>query len=187
MVSVILRKKNQNHFSKRKQKKMPDGIPVVTVCLSVVLVCVYLAYYFKAWAKIPCGNDFLSIVASQFVHISLLHLAANLFSLWYMAMIERRLGIVKFLALVVSITLLSSIIDTLIGKRRCSIGFSGVLFGLFAWSVLTMPGFKWYNLGLVAVMLLANTGPNISLRGHAIGAISGVILGVGYRLFTGKK
>lgn len=166
---------------------MPDGIPVVTVCLSVVLVCVYFAYYLKAWSKIPCGNDFLSILASQFVHISLLHLASNLFSLWYMAMIERQLGIGKFLALVASIALLSTLIDTLIGKRKCSIGFSGILFGLFAWSVLTMPGFKWYNLGLVAVMLLANTGPNISLRGHAIGAVSGIILGLSYRLVTGRK
>jgi hypothetical protein len=57
-----------------------------------------------------------------------------------------------------------------------------VLFGLFAWSILTVRGFKWYNLGLVAVMLLANTGPNISLRGHAIGAVTGIVFALVFQL-----
>ncbi len=162
------------------------SVQVVTVIISVVLTLVYLGFYTKTIKKIPCGNDFLSIVSSQFVHISLLHLASNLFSLWYLSNLERKLGWAKFSALVMAIILISSGADALIGNRHCSIGFSGVLFGLFAWSTLSVKGFKWYNLGLVAVMLLANTGPNISLRGHALGALTGVVLALIYQLFMKK-
>lgn len=159
-------------------------IQPVTTTISIALVLVYLGFYTKTLKKIPCGNDFLSIVSSQFVHISLLHLASNLFSLWYLSNLEQSLGWVKFLGLIIAIALISSGADALIGNRHCSIGFSGVLFGLFAWSTLSVKGFKWYNLGLVAVMLLANTGPNISLRGHALGALTGVALALLYQLFN---
>ena len=173
-------------FNTKKRKKMADDsrIQVVTATLTVAMTLVYLGFYTKALKTIPCGNDFFSIVSSQFVHISLLHLASNLFSLWYLSNLERSLGWTKFLGLIIAIVIISSGADALIGNRHCSIGFSGVLFGLFAWSTLTMRGFKWYNLGLVAVLLLANTGPNISLRGHAIGALTGVLLAVIHQIFT---
>ena len=147
-----------------------------------MLSVVYLAFYTKKIKNIPCGNDYLSILSSQFVHVSLLHLASNLFSLWYLASMEHSLGIGKFALLVTGLAVVSSAADMLIGNRHCSIGFSGVLFGLFAWSVLTMGTFRWYNLGLVGVMLMANTGPNISLRGHAIGAATGVVFALIYQL-----
>jgi membrane associated rhomboid family serine protease len=164
----------------------PGKLPVLTTSITAVLVVVYLAFYTKKITTIPCGNDFLSILSSQFVHVSLLHLASNVFSLWYLANMERSMGMTKFAMLVAGLAVVSSAADTLIGNRHCSIGFSGVLFGLFAWSVLTMKGFKWYNLGLVGVMLMANTGPNISLRGHAIGAATGVVFALIYQLQNTK-
>jgi membrane associated rhomboid family serine protease len=164
----------------------PGKLPAVTTGITLVLVSVYLAFYTKKLTTIPCGNDFLSILSSQFVHVSLLHLASNVFSLWYLANLERSMGVAKFTTLVAGLAVASSAADALIGNRHCSIGFSGVLFGLFAWSILTMRGFKWYNLGLVGVMLMANTGPNISLRGHAIGAVTGVVFALIYQM-TNRK
>lgn len=159
-------------------------IPVVTITLAVLMFIIYILYKAKAVKNIPCGNDLGSIVVSQFVHVSFVHLAANLFTLWYLANLERNLGWKKFILLVLVIALISSVIDTIIGdhagKRDCSIGFSGVLFGLVAWSVLTNGGFKWYNLAMVAGLVLTNMGPHISVRGHVIGAVTGLILALIY-------
>jgi membrane associated rhomboid family serine protease len=66
------------------------------------------------------------------------------------------------------------------GKRQCSIGFSGVLFGLVAWSVITTGGLRWYNIAMVVGLLITNIGPHISVRGHVIGAVTGLVLALIY-------
>jgi len=162
-----------------------DGdLPFVTITLAVVMTIIFLLYKSNTIKNIPCGNDLGSVIISQFVHVSFVHLIANLFTLWYLANLERNLGWQKFILLVVVIALISSAIDTIIGdkagKRECSIGFSGVLFGLVAWSVLTTGGFKWYNVAMVAGLVLTNMGPHISVRGHVIGAVTGLILALVY-------
>ena len=166
-------------------------VPIVTYTLIAVMVGIFLLYHGKALVAIPCGNDFVSILQSQFVHVNFVHIASNLFSLWYMANLERSMGLGKFLALVLVIAVLSSAADTLIGhvggNRPCSIGFSGVLFGLVAWSVLTTGGFKWYNIAMVAGLLLTNMGPHISVRGHVIGAVTGLVLALLYKLVPKTK
>jgi membrane associated rhomboid family serine protease len=165
--------------------------PVVIIVLAAIMIIVFLLYNRKVLVTLPCGNDFKSIILSQFVHVNIVHLASNLFSLWYMANLEHSLGFSKFIGLVVIITLISSAVDTLIGhhagKRQCSIGFSGVLFGLVAWSVLTTGGFRWYNLAMVAGLLLTNMGPHISVRGHVIGALTGVLLALIYKIMPRSK
>ena len=166
-------------------------VPIATYTMIAIMSIVFFLYQSKTLVDIPCGNDFFSILKSQFVHVNFVHIASNLFSLWYMANLERSMGLGKFLGLVLVIAVLSSAIDTLIGhiggNRQCSIGFSGVLFGLVAWSVLTTGGFKWYNIAMVAGLLLTNMGPHISVRGHVIGAATGLVLAFIYKLIPKQK
>ena len=157
-----------------------DVVPITSVCLTLAMTAVFIAYSLKALVTLPCGNDVVSIIESQFVHVNFVHLASNLLALWYLVNIEHTFGSARFAALVVAIAVVSSVVDSVIGHRGCSIGFSGVVFGLFAWSALTTTGSKLRNIAVVAMLLVANIGPRVSLRSHAIGAASGAVIALCY-------
>ena len=68
----------------------------------------------------------------------------------------------------------------LLKSLPCSIGFSGVLFGVAAWELVTNKGFDWLvALSLVAMVAVPTIqNPKASLMGHIVGAIAGIIGGL---------
>ena len=90
-----------------------------------------------------------------------------------------------YLVLILVITSLMVILDTMYLsslqsldiKDTCSIGFSGVLYGLLAWNILTDRNISMESLITIIVLVIepSLTSANVSFSGHALGAVSGII------------
>ena len=160
-------------------KKIP-----VSIFISTSIIVVFSLYLSTAIKTIPCGKDIMSVFLGNFIHIDPYHLLANLFGLYSLARIEREIGTSKFIGLIVFLLLFTSIIEVALhkiyDKIPCSIGFSGVLFGLIAWEMVSK---RELDFVLIISIILLVTAPSVnnpkaSFTGHAIGAISGIVGGI---------
>ena len=105
-------------------------------------------------------------------------------TLYALARVERDIGAKKFISLLLFLLVFNSIVEVAVYKIfpniPCSIGFSGVLFGIMTWELVTTKELDFILLtsivSMVAVPSIQNN--NVSLIGHSIGAISGIIGGL---------
>jgi membrane associated rhomboid family serine protease len=133
-----------------------------------------------------CGDGTISRqVYHSLVHGSLMHLIVNIFTFIQLYKLEQTLGSFKYLILILLILLLSSALywfmsKMLYGYVTCSVGFSGVLFGLLVWSRMVLNGgsFGANEIKLWALLLIlpALQNPQISWLGHLSGLIIGFLL-----------
>lgn len=153
----------------------------VSVFLAVSIVVVFSLYATTAIKTIPCGKDVMSLFYSNFVHVDIYHLLSNLFALYALSRVEVATGGKKFTALIVFLLFFNTLAEAAIYRifkgLPCSIGFSGVLFGVAAWELVTNKGFDWM---VVLSLILMVVGPSIqnpraSLAGHVVGAVAGVV------------
>jgi hypothetical protein len=170
-------------------KNMKD-IPV-TIFLGVIIVVIFLLYSNTVLKSIPCGNSIIDVFKTNFVHIDLYHIIANLTSLYALSRIEIAIGWQKFLGLTMFLLIFNTIIEwaakKLFPSLVCSIGFSGVLFGFMTWELVAT---KKLDLYLLASIIMITVLPSVrnkkaSLRGHAIGAFSGIIGGLIWKYVVG--
>ena len=119
----------------------------VSVFLAVSIVVVFSLYATTAIKTIPCGKDVMSLFYSNFVHVDIYHLLSNLFALYALSRVEVATGGKKFTALIVFLLFFNTLAEAAIYRifkgLPCSIGFSGVLFGVAAWELVTNKGFDW--------------------------------------------
>jgi len=153
----------------------------VSVFIAVSIVVIFSLYASTAIKTIPCGKDVMSMFYSHFVHIDLYHLLSNLFALYALSRVEIAIGGKQFTALIVFLLLFLVVVES-IGHKifpglPCSIGFSGVLFGIAAWEMITNKGFDWLVILSLIVMIAGPTikNPKVSLLGHSVGAMAGVV------------
>lgn len=151
--------------------------------LAVSIVIVSLLYITTIIKTIPCEKNMVSIFYSNFIHVEPYHLIANLFALYVLSRVERDIGAKQFSMLILFLLVITSLTEVLIHKiihLPCSIGFSGILFGVMAYEITSKKGFDWLLLlsisGIIASSSLQDS--RSSLVGHTIGAISGVIAGI---------
>lgn len=152
----------------------------VCISLIIIIIVVSLLYILNILKSIPCSNDVLSKFYSNFIHTDMYHLFSNAYFLYTLFIVENRLGSKKFFALVFFILITSSLIEVILNsiyKLPCSIGISGLLFGLLTWNMLTQ-----YNINrnILISIFLSVIGPSfinkkVSLSGHIIGCISGFL------------
>ena len=159
------------------------NIPV-SVSIAILIVIIYSLYLTKAIKSLPCHNDLISIFYGNFVHIKISHLAVNIFALYALSNVERDIGARRFFALLIFLVIFNTLIEFILRKifksLPCSIGFSGILFGISAWELVTT---KEFDILLIMSILAMVMVPSVedsraSLVGHSIGAISGVIGGL---------
>ena len=128
-----------------------------------------------------CENNFLNSIFRNFYHVNTAHLIINLFSFYVLSEVEILIGSGQYIILLLTILLISSILDFIITllfpNITCSIGFSGILFGLLAWEMMALHNFNFFVLMLLIFNVITPTmiNPRASLIGHSIGAFSGVI------------
>jgi len=95
------------------------------------------------------------VFMTNFIHIDFEHLLANLFGLYSLSRVERNMGTKPFFFLVLYLLIVSSVIESIIHKIfkniPCSIGFSGVLFGVMTYEIIKT---KKINIFLVGSILL---------------------------------
>lgn len=159
----------------------------VTNFLTVSIIIVFSLYLTSAIKSIPCNNDVMSSFLSNFVHVDPYHLMANIFALYALSKVEREIGSKKFTGLVIFLLIFNTIAEVAVNKvfrdLPCSIGFSGVLFGIMTWEIVTKKDIDMVLISSIVSMVLLPSMKNkkVSFIGHTVGAISGVIGGVLYK------
>lgn len=161
----------------------------VSVLLAVTMVVVFSLYVTNLLKTVPCGKKGLSILLGNFVHVDFYHLVANLFALYSLSRIEVRLGWKKFIGLVVFLLAFNTVAEVAVHMAYpdipCSIGFSGVLFGMMTWELVST---KQLDIMLLlsiftTVVYPSLTSTKASLSGHLVGAVSGIIGGLLWKWF----
>jgi len=162
---------------------VPVSVPV-SVIIATSIIVIFGLYTTTIIKSIPCGKGVIDIFISNFIHMDPYHLVANLYSLYSLSRVEQDIGSKKFIGLIVFLlifnTVLESAIHTAIPSIPCGIGFSGVLFGVTAWEIVSKKKLNWWLitsiLGTVVIPSVKNS--NISLMGHLVGSIVGIIGGL---------
>ena len=133
--------------------------------------------------EFSCEHTIPNISYRQFVHVELFHLLVNLYGLYILSRVEEKIGFKNFSILILSLLVVSTLIEFGVSKftdLNCSIGFSGILFGILAWELVTGQEINFSLVAILFFMVLqpSLTNPKASLVGHAIGACSGIIVGL---------
>ena len=162
--------------------------------ISIVLVAVYAAYALGKIKTLPCKAGWLQAFQRNFIHVNLTHLVANLASFWILSRIELQHGTVNYAVLIAAILALFTTAEVVMNRgkepKQCAIGFSGVLFGLLAWEVVT--NHVNLNAQLLVALILSVVGtslknPRASLKGHLMGVFVGLVVGAVTRILQNKK
>ena len=151
--------------------------------VSLIIAILLVFINFGVQYNIPnvCGNGFFNSILRNFYHVNTAHLIINLFSFYVLSRVEILIGSGQYIVLLLMILLISSILDFIITllfpNINCSIGFSGILFGLLAWEMMKLNNFNFIVLMLLIFNVITPTmiNPKASLIGHSIGAFAGVI------------
>ena len=106
-----------------------------SLLIGIFLILIYIGYNTEYFIKIPCENTITSKFLSNFVHVDSIHLLLNLLGLYIISNFEKEIGSKKFLTIVLSLVVMLTILEKMFLKK-CSIGFSGVLYGLFAYEMM---------------------------------------------------
>jgi membrane associated rhomboid family serine protease len=165
--------------------------PIVSIFLSLLISVVF--YYYKSSKNIISReNNFTSTFYTNFIHVEPYHLFLNLYSLYYLSRIEQQIGSKQFFYLIVFSLLFNTLVELIIVhqlkiKIHYSVGFSGVLFGLLAWELITTRKLDMSVLLTIAILVVLPSlqNPKASLLGHSIGAASGIVSGfIWYKLWS---
>jgi membrane associated rhomboid family serine protease len=126
-------------------------------------------------------GDWWRLITSAFLHASLLHIAFNMYFLWFVgSAVEQSLGRGRFL-LIYFVSALAGSAGALVWTPTApTVGASGALFGLLG-AALILERQRNYVLGGSAMglilinLILSFTLPNISVGGHVGGLIGGAL------------
>jgi membrane associated rhomboid family serine protease len=177
------------------------GDPQLTYLLIAINVIVYLAmastggglnnvggtvYQHGAlYGPLVAQGDWWRIVTSGFLHAGLLHIAFNMYFLYFLGtMLEPMIGKLRFGA-IYAISLLGGSFGALVlDPNVATVGASGAVFGLLGAGILALRArgisFMQSGLGVTLLLNLGITllpGTNISIGAHVGGLASGLAIG----------
>ena len=158
----------------------------ITSIVTTVLIIITLLYSFGAIKQIPCGEGVFKGLNRTFIHTDWQHIASNLFAFMVLSRIEEKHGSKFFGILLINLLLITTFVELMafqFCKIPCSIGFSGIIFGLLTWELMSERDVTISLLLSIAAVVVAPSIQNkkASLIGHAIGALSGIILSTYYK------
>ena len=170
----------------------PTKVKIVPISsfIAVSIITIFSLYITNVIKTVPCGDTVLSSFYSNFLHIEPAHLIGNLTALYALSRVERAIGSKQFIALIVFLLIFNSIVEAIIHKRYpnipCSVGFSGVLFGIMSWEMVTNNKFDAVTFLSIVMMVIAPSAQDskASLSGHAVGATAGIIGGLMWTQFS---
>jgi membrane associated rhomboid family serine protease len=178
------------------QRRATSLAAPATVVLVVLNVAVYLITVFQgAGINSPGGNvlldgalfgpavangDWYRLVTAMFLHGSLLHIAFNMFALyWLGTVVEEAIGTTRFLLIYFVSGLAGSAGALLLDPLQVTVGASGAIWGimgaLLVLEYMTTGSFAGQAAGLILINLVITFSiPNISVGGHLGGLVGGV-------------
>jgi membrane associated rhomboid family serine protease len=167
-----------------------------TVTLVVLNLAVYLVTVFQgAGISSPGGRVFLDgglfgpavsngdwyrLLTAMFLHASVLHIAFNMFALyWLGTVVEEAIGTIRFLLVYFASGLAGSAGALLLDPNQFTVGASGAIWGimgaLLVLEYMTTGSFAGQAAGLILINLVITFSiPNISVGGHLGGLLGGV-------------
>jgi membrane associated rhomboid family serine protease len=165
------------------------NIPV-SLFFSISIIVIFALYITTAIKSIPCGKDIFSVFYSNFIHVDIYHLTGNILALYSLSRVERAIGVKKFFGLIIFLLIFTTIAEVtfykMYPKEPCSVGFSGVLFGIVSWELITTKKLDYTLLLSIFFMVIlpSLTNSKISLTSHIIGAMAGIVGGVIWKKFN---
>ncbi len=168
---------------------------ITAICAVITLLIAFLpfgeteterAIFFGAYYKsFVIAGEWFRMLTCGFVHISVLHLFMNMFSLSILGKaMETSLGWKNYLILLLSSVIGGSIFLFCTSGNTVGVGLSGGLYGLLAAYILLVakagamkiPQVRNGVLQTVGINLFINFMPGVAWRAHLGGAITGLIL-----------
>ena len=179
----------------KTRKATPATFAVIAVCVFITLCITFLPLgetdteraillgaFYKAfiiagepWRLLTCG----------FVHVSLLHLFVNMFSLSVLGRaLENYLNKWKFLLILCCSVIGGSVFLFCTAGTTVAVGLSGGIYGLLAAYILIIaeaggmkiPQVRYSLLQTIGINLMINFMPGVAWQGHFGGAVTGLML-----------
>ena len=155
--------------------------PMITLVMATIMTFITFLYLFGKLTTLPCGYDLISSFMRNFIHVSPLHLIMNMYAFYQFSSIETIIGSIQYLILIMGLAILQTIIEMMTKNffdLTCSIGFSGILYGIITWILLS--GQQTNSQMMIAVILSifisSAQDTQLSLAGHLMGVVAGAIL-----------
>lgn len=165
---------NQLTFTNPKKLK-------ISTFIGILLIIVFILFNMNILTNLPCENNISNIFASTFTHIEVVHLLSNLFALYTLSRVENDMGSKSFAWLLIFLITFNTLVEYLIknicnSTIKCSIGFSGILFGIMTWEIISEKNINLdIILSIVAITFGSSFNTNIATESHVIGAMSGIV------------
>lgn len=123
------------------------------------------------------------LITSAFLHTGVLHILFNMYALYIFGpMLERYLGVTRFLVMYFTVALGGSVFVYLLSpERTLTIGASGAVFGLFAVALVLLIRQRQnvtFLLVLLAINAVLSLQSGISWQGHLGGFVTGLVVGL---------
>ena len=163
----------------------------IAICsfLAVFIITVFSLYFTNAIKTIPCEKDMASIFMTNFIHTDFAHLIANLVGLYALSRVEYKTGPKKFFILLLFLLFFNTIFEFILHRiinTPCSIGISGVLYGILTFEIICTKNIDYSMLTAVLLNVFIAYGfdKKSSLSGNLIGAISGIFGAIIFKKFN---
>jgi rhomboid protease GluP len=127
-------------------------------------------------------SDYYRFISVIILHGNITHLLFNMLALYQLGnIIERRVGIVKFIKLTLLTTISASLTSyAFMDQLGASIGASGLVFGLLGYFYMIYKEYNVSRISIYVTIVLNMTLPffvdNIDYKAHIGGFIAGIIL-----------
>jgi membrane associated rhomboid family serine protease len=182
--------------------RIMDAPPYATIAMAALSVAGYLitglqkpgtlrdpsgSALFVKWQLFPPkvhDGAFYQLLTSGFLHLSPLHIAANMISLALVGpFLETQLGRWRFLSVYLLATLGGSVAEYAFGlKLQATAGASGAIFGLLGIALVLVRklglNLQWLVGTLVLNFVITFSVPGISKWGHLGGFVTGLLAGL---------
>jgi membrane associated rhomboid family serine protease len=180
---------------------LASGQAPVTRILIALNVAIYLVTVFQSHSTTPNGSivtrfllfgpsvangDWWRLVTSMFLHASILHIAFNMFALYFIGTpVEQYLGKARYLGLYFVSGLAGSAGALLQSPTTPVLGASGAIFGILGAMLII----EWQVTGrlagnamtlIVINLIISFSIPNISWGGHVGGLVGGILITLAY-------
>lgn len=143
-----------------------------------------IVFDYGLYGPLVSEGDWYRLLTSGFLHAGLIHIAFNMFALFFLGRIlEPSIGTVRFLAVYFASLLGGAFGALLLSPDALTIGASGAIFGIFGATFVIARGRGFdavaSSIGIVLLINLALSvgASHISLGGHLGGLAAGLICG----------
>jgi rhomboid protease GluP len=131
------------------------------------------------------------LLTSVFVHAGLIHLAYNMFALFFIGpFLESSIGSKKFIIIYLLTGVIASITSLIFHDSTISVGASGAIFGMYGLTASLMllkyldknlTAMLWVSVAIfIGLNLIVGLSGGIDMAAHLGGLISGFIIGITY-------